>query len=971
MRKILNLLIVCFTSISIQAQNIYWQQKVDHDINVKLDTTRKMLLGFETITYHNNSPQALEKIYFHLWPNAYSSHETALGKQLNRQNDAKFYFSTDAKKGFIDSLDFKVNGTSVALVMDENHPDIASIDLPEPLKSGDKINITTSFRSKIPDCRFSRFGQCGNSYQITQWYPKPATYDQNGWNTMPYLQFGEFYNEFGAYKVNITIPKAFGIGATGRKVSGNHLPENTGEEVYKTLTFEQDSITDFAWFCDTEFKHLTESHMIPKTNKSFNAEVFYRNQSKGVWNEAPSFIRDAVFAYSKWVGPYPFAHATAVDGAITAGAGMEYPMITVIADSENKQSFDRVIAHEVGHNWFQGILASNERMFPYMDEGLNSFYDSRYMRERYPDADLSMPGLGPLNKIFRLNKISQHDQYSFFYAMQARLNKDVPCNLPAERYSMINGGVIVYGKTALALRNLYGWMGEERFDKAMQAYYEAWKFKHPQPDDFRKSITQNAGQDLNWFFDDLLQTRKKTDYAIRKVSSKADEQFIIVKNKGGVAAPFPVTGIKGDSTITFWFDGFEGKQKLSFPTNDFDNFIIDKEFYTLDINRKNNFYDKTKLFPKKAVTKFQFLTGFEMPGEHAHYYTPALGWNTYNGFMLGMKFHNISITERAFEYNVTPLYSFKKGDLAGMAHLNYNIKPLKGPFQKIVVGVEGATFATGETSAFRKIAPYISFVPFKKNDDSPLSHEIRLRSVNINRDNLNTLDLLATEINSGLQVQQVSWSLKNTRAVHPFNLNTVLEQSQTFVKAQTTFNYRISYISKKKGLDIRVFAGTFLWTNPDISQVPDVRFRLSGQNGRQDYLYDGIYLGRFENTGLWSQQFTETDGGFKEFSFRGQTYDYLAAINLKASLPGKIPIRLYADIGNYKNGETDRDLIAYGAGVMLNVVSNQFEVYFPMLVSPAIKGTLETNNVKYAERIRFTLNLHNINLFKTLKNINL
>jgi hypothetical protein len=441
-----------------------------------------------------------------------------------------------------------------------------------------------------------------------------------------------------------------------------------------------------------------------------------------------------------------------------------------------------------------------------------------------------------------------------------------------------------------------------------------------------------------------------------------------VQNAGHIKSPFPITGVKGDSTLTLWYDGIEGMQRLSFPTYDFDEIIIDRDFYTIDVNRANNVHRRKKLLKSMPSLRWRFLTSMNQPGENPQYFIPAMGWNRYNGFMLGIKLHNIALMERNFEYNLTPLYSFAQNDMAGMAQVHYHIKPLKGPIRKITLGADFATFATGELSKFRRLSPSIRIHPHKQNDDSPISQEVLLRRVQILRAQRTTFDIVSSDFASDFSVNQIQWRMSNSRAIQPYSILTSVEQSETFVKAQAEFKYRIQYISKKKALDIRFFAGSFLYTDPDLSKVPDVRFRLSGQTGSQDYLFDGIYAGRFENQGLWERQFTETDGGFKELSFRGQTYNYILALNLKASIPGKLPIRLYADLGHYENGETDRDFISYGAGAVLSLIRDEFEIFFPAIVSPAIKKTLETNNVTYAQRIRFVLNLHHLNLFRLMKN---
>ena len=204
---------------SIFAQKPYFQQHVAYDIDVTLDDSLHTLSAFEKLTYTNNSPDELDFIWFHLWPNAYKNIETAYGKQAFEQGSTRFYFADDKDRGFIDSLDFKVDGENVNL---EYHPewiDVAKIYLPNTLKPGESVLIETPFFVKIP-LVFSRLGHSGKHYEITQWYPKPAVYDNDGWHPMPYLNMGEFYSEFGTFDVKITLPKNYRIMATGDLING-------------------------------------------------------------------------------------------------------------------------------------------------------------------------------------------------------------------------------------------------------------------------------------------------------------------------------------------------------------------------------------------------------------------------------------------------------------------------------------------------------------------------------------------------------------------------------------------------------------------------------------------------------------------------------------------------------------------------------------------------------------------------------
>jgi len=193
----------------------YFQQEVNYEIQVALDDIRHELNGFESVEYINNSPDTLRFLYFHLWPNAYSNNNTALAKEIFARDGKGKLFNDPELKGFIDSLAFKVDGLDVRWDLLSETPDICKIILNEPLKPGDTILITTPFHVKIPKGVTSRLGHIGESYQITQWYPKPAVYDRRGWHQMPYLDQGEFYSEFGRFDVSITLPANYVVGATG------------------------------------------------------------------------------------------------------------------------------------------------------------------------------------------------------------------------------------------------------------------------------------------------------------------------------------------------------------------------------------------------------------------------------------------------------------------------------------------------------------------------------------------------------------------------------------------------------------------------------------------------------------------------------------------------------------------------------------------------------------------------------------
>ena len=370
----------------LQAQSSYFQQEVHYNIEVTLNDRQHTLSGTVEINYINHSPHTLDRIYMHLWPNAYADRNTAFARQQLRAGDTKFHFANQEERGGFSGLDFTINDERTRIELLPNNPDIGVLRLPKPLAPGANVRIKTPFRLKIP-ASFSRLGHVGESYQITQWYPKPAVYDQQGWHPMPYLNQGEFYSEFGSFDVRITLPDNYVVGATGTLQTDSEIAflqrkmEESNErlllpvkdkksdnddadfpkssETMKTLHYKADQVHDFAWFADKRF-YVQKGQVTLSSGRTVDTWAMFTDVERNLWKDAINYINRSVLFYSEHVGEYPYPHATAVQSALSAGGGMEYPMITVIGEAGSPRSLDIVITHEVGHNWFYGILGINE-----------------------------------------------------------------------------------------------------------------------------------------------------------------------------------------------------------------------------------------------------------------------------------------------------------------------------------------------------------------------------------------------------------------------------------------------------------------------------------------------------------------------------------------------------------------------------------------------------------------------------------
>lgn len=1016
MKRLPLLLLLTATSHLAGAQGKpYFQQELKYEIRVQLDDSKHELNGSETLEYVNKSPDVLPFIWMHIWPNAYKKNGTALEKQLTDNGEPGLHFSKAEERGYIDGLDFKVDGQPVKTEAHPEHIDILKLVLNRPVNPGEKITISTPFHVKIPSGEFSRLGHIGQQYQITQWYPKPAVYDRSGWNEMPYLDQGEFYSEYGTYDVYISLPKNYVVGATG-DLTGN--PEETAwmddlaaetekkikegliggaalrrknwrtsdsvatSATTKTLHYHQENVHDFAWFCDKSYNVLKSSVKLPHTGHEVTTWVLFTDKYAPTWKKGAEYINDALYYYSKWNGDYPYNHCTAVDGALSAGGGMEYPNITVIGAVGDAFSLETVIMHEVGHNWFYGLLGSNERIHAWMDEGINSYNELRYIETKYPEKRLlgDTTGAKGLAKMLSVERYRQKAQYYQLYAMMARQDLDQSLTLPADEFTNINYAGMVYYKTAVCFDYLRGYLGDELMDKCMQTYFERWHFKHPMPADIRAVFEEVTGKNLSWFFDDLIGSDKKLDYKVAGKPKKGSGNWEIeVKNTGDIQGPVSICGVKdGILRGIVWYEGFEGTKTLTFPDTEVDYFIIDYPEDMPEINRKNNRAYTHGMFKRTEPFQLQFAGSLDNSEQTQLFWLPALGGNYYNGFMLGAAVYNHVAPQKHFEWMLLPMWGFRNGNLAGHADMFFHLTPGR-VFQQIDIGANFKRYCYSNEPLkdldYNVLAPEINFTFHKKRLRSHFDQNIRLRNILLFTDAVEGNYAFSPPVydyaTANKSFYEISYSFRNSRKIQPFGFTLNGINGDSMTKVSVTADYRLD-ITRTKKIYFRLFAGSFL--NTSAVNAGPYRFRMSGWRGYHDYLYDHTFFGRSESSGFGAAQMQEADGGFKLYTPLGQSGKWLTALNIKSDIPFNVKllngIRLFADAGICDTDGRNTETVIWDAGLSIAMFKGFAEVYFPLLMSNDLKDAVSANDWSFGQTIRFELQLDRLSPSKLVKSIN-
>lgn len=996
--SIIILLYLVYTNLFAQS---YWQQKVDYRINAVWNDSLEKLVATIEIDYTNNSPNTLSFIYIHCWAKAYSSAKSKLNKQLLYQDDQYLQFTRADHKGDMYLDTFYVNNEVAELVDLIDSIDIKKLILNEPLTTNKKITISTKFELKLAGSHISRLGSDGLANYFTQWYPKPAVYDSKGWHPMSYLNLGEFYSEFGNYDVTLSVPDNYVVAASGdlqtlseievldtlaKFTSTYKFPKRYKKEwsrwqpskTYKTIRYTIDNAHDFAWCMDPEL--LLIKGISNTKYKNVPTYTFVKRIHLNSWmNNVPQYIDSALVFYSNHIGEYPYHSATIVDVDDISGGDMEYPSITWINFSAYPED---VIVHEVGHNWFYGALANNERDHHWLDEGLNSFYENKYFYTRFPNAKLNM-----YSKLLGTKKLLYRNSDYYNYARLAIENEDDSTSLSSYYLDSDNYWVQAYSKPVAGLWYLYESFPRE-FNLAIHNYYQLYQFKHVSPNDLHKEFQKLIGDQADWFFNSWVVNDHQIDFQLIDAKKENDEFIVRIKNQSNIDLPLFLQTYTRDyeliNTYAIPYTDSTDFDDIRIPFDEKAVYIIlDKNFTLPDINLKNNIVQIRNNESKEVSLQVKFLTSYDDAFRKRVYFLPSYTYNFYDAGQLGITFHNYSVLPKNTEFHITPSFglgSFRPGLIAEINSKIYTKKDKLNRFEiKGFAQIQSVKYNADILSCFH-IAPTIKYVLENEKNFVQRKFTIGLKNI-IQVNQISPNQFLNSEWKA-LMINRLFFEVEyhkylltirnrlNLEHINDFGINYTSSPISHIpaIKTYNEFNLELIYFKRKSTIKFRLFVGTFI-VRPEM--VTDVRFRLSGWTGNHDYGFENYYVGRNESSPFFNQQFTHADGDFKIGTFVGQTNQWMITTNIAIDLP-MTPIGIFLDMGTYANAANafpGSNAFVFVTGVYIKGPDDIFEIYFPFIASKDIANNIKLNTNNYFETIRFCFNMNKVKLIKRLRKL--
>ena len=543
MRILYIIFINVFFYFQVSGQKTYWQQQISYDIDVDFNHQNHQFNLTEKITYYNNSPDNLNKVFFHLYYNAFQPgsmmdvRSRTIADPDSRVLDRIQSLNKD-EIGF-QKINSVVDGNNKNLIFNEQGT-ILEVILDQPLRPGKKLKLILSSKSQIPlqIRRTGRYNKENVAYSMTQWYPKMCEYDHEGWHSNPYIG-REFHGVWGDFDVTINIDSSFILGGTGIIQNPNEIGYGYENEKFKTKKyygnklkwhFKAENVHDFAWAGDPFFIH-------EKTNLDNGTILHFLHKDDSLnnnWKLLQPYAKKCFEYMNKNYGEYPYKQYSIIQGG---DGGMEYPMCTLITAEGSLKGLISVTVHESIHSWFQGILGTNESKYEWMDEGFCSYAQYEVLNYLY-DKNV-------LNPLLR--------QYKSYYRL-ANSEFQEPLSTHSDFYNLnYVYGVNAYSKGSVFLNQLGYIIGSEKLKSGMKKYFDQWKFKHPTPTDFKKVMEYESNLELDWYFEQFIETVNTVDYSIFSVTEIGNKTKILIQRIGRVPMPLDISVTSSKSKITWYY----------------------------------------------------------------------------------------------------------------------------------------------------------------------------------------------------------------------------------------------------------------------------------------------------------------------------------------------------------------------------------------------------------------------------------
>ena len=923
---------VLLTSIKSFAQH---HSQMDVDVNME----QKTLMVQQQIEYFNQTDDTLRSIVLNDWNNAYSSKTSPLAKRFSDEFYRGFHLASEKERGSTNILAITTtDDAKLSWERTEKNPDFIVIKPENKIAPHQKIILQLSYIVKVPDHKFTRYGYNGKEgMYLKNWFLTPARYENHGFSTYNNLNLDDIANAICNFDITFRIANQF-------ETKTNTYELTTDLDSEKIAADENRAIYKLHGNNRVDFSVFLEPKSSFRSYKNSSVEVLTNLRGYKADEIQKAIVVDRVVHFAEdWIGKYQNQKITVsqVDYDRNPFYGLNQ-MPAFLVPFPDDFLFEIKFLKTYLNTFLKNNLKLDPRKDNWIYDGIQIYAMMRYIDEYYPNAKMTgRVSTFKLFKGFHLLNLDFNEQYSYFYLLMARKNLDQPLASPKNTLIKFNEQIASKYRAGLSLTYLDDFIGNQFMSNSIKQFNARNSTKLTNGRDFETILKSNTNKNIDWFFKTIINSREIIDYKFSNVSKTKDSVSFSLNNKTKIIVPIPVYGIKNDSIVfKKWIEPVKEDSIYTLERKEAKKIIINFENEVPEFNLRNNWKKIEGLSPTNRPIKFAFAQDLEDPYYNQIIYAPIVTFNVYDGLSPGMRFHNKAILNRPFTYDINPTYSLKSKSVTGSAAFVINKDYRENSLFNVKYSIGTSYFHYAPDATYLKITPTV-LMQFRNNDyRDNQKQRVVFRHVLINKEKSTFVVDNSQEDYSIFNVKYVN---SRTEVTNHFSFLSDVQFSKQFGKISTEIQYRKLFEDNRQ-LNLRMYAGAFTYNN---SNSDFYSFALDRPT---DYLFDYPFLGRSSQTGIVSQEFVLAEGGFKSKLDSAYANQWITTLNASYSIWNWI--EAYGDIGFVKNTQQTKNFV-YDSGIRLNLLTDYFELYFPVYSN---KGW-EISQQNYNEKIRFVVTL--------------
>jgi hypothetical protein len=907
-----------------------WSQHLSKCI-VELHPDKNILTVQQELVYFNQSNDTLRKIILNDWNNAYSEKFSPLGNRFSDEFVRNFHLAKEEERGFTTDLTFiDQNKMFLDWSRTSDHPDLIELVLRNPLLPRQQFSIFITYKLKLPSDKFTGYGYGANgNFMLKDWLLTPTRFDQNHFTQSSNVNLDDSSNAISDYEITFSVPKKYELVTDlDSSVLDNSKVFLKGKNRSKFSIYLTKK-TDF------------ETFILPNLNVQTNIKDNKLNGFKKAL-----LVKQITEYVAAQIGKYP--HKTIVISQSDYERNPFYglnQLPSFISPFPDDFMFEIKFLKTYLNNFLQTSMSLDERKDNWIYNGIQVYTMMKYIDEFYPNMKM----LGNISKLkilksFNLANVDFNEQYSYFYMLMARKNLDQPIGESKDKLIKFNEQIASKYRAGLSLKYLDYYLESSIVSQSIQQFYRLNLEKKATEADFESLLKRQTTKDIDWFFKTIIHSRDIVDYKFADVTKTNESITFTIKNKTNTTVPIPVYGLNNNQIVfKKWYSNISTDSTFTIARNNVNKIVLNYKNEVPEFNLRNNWKSLKGFFPNNRPFKFVFMKDLEDPYYNQILYVPTLSYTLYDGISPGIRFHNKTILDKPFNFDVNPLFSPKTQSLTGHFSLAVNqFNREKNPFH-VRYGVSGTYLHYAEDAAYFKFNPSVVFRI--RPDDFRNNHKqaIQIRQVMVNLEPSEFSPITSAD-QENYNVFNAKYFNTKTELTEHLNFVADLQLADNFGKTSVELEYRRLF-NNNRTINLRLFAGTFMYnsTNSDYFSF--------GLDRASDYLFDYNYYGRSEQTGLFSQQFILAEGAFKSKLDTPFANQWMITTNAGFNIWNWIEI--YGDLGLVKNDFRGAKFM-YDSGIRLNLVPDYFELFFPVYSN----NGWEIAEKNYQENIRFIVTLN-------------